>query len=223
MKASRPTSAWCSAMLIVTAFLAVSPSQAGETERRFFWQQANAAMCSARTKEDFLKAATVYHELSTAGAANGALYLNMGTALLQAGQYDVAISSLLRAERHMGSTPEIRRNLLLAIRGKTGDSSSSLPWYRVPFFWHFLPSTNFRLWTAIVSWLALWTGAIVFVVGQRQTGMRIIRVSAVVLVLAASSVWTSFHEERVASASEAAFFRERAALGTSTPQQGVIN
>jgi hypothetical protein len=184
----------------VALSIAGAAARADQTKLRFLWDQANSATASAKTKADFLRAAEIYGTLASAGACNGSLFHNMGTALLQADQYDAAIAAFLRAERHRGETPETRRNLLLAIRGKTRDTSASLPWYRVPLFWHFKFGVHARIDAALCAWVAVCAGIAFLILGRRRAGRRILAIAAPVLIIVVTSVWTSLHQEYSAGA-----------------------
>jgi len=163
-------------------------------EQRFLWKQANSQMASAHTRDDFAAAAATYRRLVVSGARNGPLFYNLGTALLRAGQYEEAVDALLRAERYVGSNPEITQNLLIALASEDKDAEVALPWYRFPLFWHYGLSANLRIAITAGAFalacilLALWQ------LGSR-TARQIMFVAWVVVALFGSSVITTFHQE----------------------------
>jgi len=118
-------------------------------------------MTTARHADDFLGAARAYRKLIERGVRNGPLYYNLGTALLEAGQYDGAVFFLTRAERYTGSTRETRRNLRLALARQTEEDTATLPWYRLFLFWHYRLSTTDRMGVTVLAVLMFCTaGAI---------------------------------------------------------------
>lgn len=144
--------------LLAFAFLALllSPLRADESSSRFLWDQANARMAAARAPADFLDAARTYNQLVADGVRNGPLFYNLGTALLLAGDGENAAAALRRAERYLGSTPEIRVNLRQALALQSGQPDADLPWDHVVFFWHYDEPLRVRAQIALYGWLLLW-------------------------------------------------------------------
>ena len=148
-------------LFILTALATcVAASGAGErAEHRFLWDEANARMLSARTPGDALQAAESYARLLDSGVRNGALFYNMGTALLLAGRDGDAIKLLLRAERYEGARPDARHNLRIAIARQEKHGIPGAHWPRILLFWHYqLPAERRGLAAAaafFVFWLAL--------------------------------------------------------------------
>ena len=141
--------------LVVVCTRAV-PLHADEASSRFLWEQANARMAAARTPEDFLETARTYNQLVSEGVRNGPLFFNLGTALLLAGDGENAAAALRRAERYLGSTPEIRVNLRQALALQSGQPDADLPWDHVVFFWHYDEPLRVRVLVALCGWLLLW-------------------------------------------------------------------
>jgi hypothetical protein len=124
----------------------------------FTWERANQAMAGAHTSEDFLGAARLYNELVRDGARSGPLFFNLGTALLMAGDARNAEAALVRAERALGATPEIRANLRLAIAARTGQPDAPLPPSRIFLAWHYHFSRGLRIWLLLAGWALFWCG-----------------------------------------------------------------
>jgi len=169
-------------------------------EGQFVWNEARSIMGSARTEEDFLRAAEKYTELARMGARSGPLFYNLGTALLLAGRHEAAYAALARAERYQGTTFEIRRNMLLAVAGAQETDRPVLPWYRVPLFWHFRLPMSDRWTIALILFNLAWI-ALAFRKGAlRHLAVPLLWISLVAFALFASSAATSLHAERKAEA-----------------------
>jgi hypothetical protein len=150
------------ALLLAALFLAGGVSARGdEISRAFLWDQANAGMAVARTRQDFLDATRVYDRLVRDGVRNGSLFFNLGTALLLAGDGNNAVAAFERAERYLGSTADVRVNLRLALAARAGQPDAELPWIRVACFWHFDHSMHARLMIALLGWSLFWLGLLV--------------------------------------------------------------
>ena len=146
-------------MLNICLFLFVAfahPLRADESSSRFLWDQANARMAAARTPADYLDSARTYNRLASEGVRNGPLFFNLGTALLLADDGENAAAALRRAERYLGSTPEIRINLRQALALQSGQPDADLPWDHVVFFWHYDEPLRVRAQIALYGWLLLW-------------------------------------------------------------------
>jgi hypothetical protein len=164
-------------------------------ERIFIWDEANAKMLTARTREQFLDAATSYRKLANAGVSNGALFYNLGTALLMAGELDEGREYLLRAERYMGSNWDIERNMLICAAGKDKNETISLPWYRFFLFWHYgLPVTT-RMNIAVYSFAGIWLLLILRRLGFRKITPPLLTMLLIALILFGSSTATTIHQE----------------------------
>jgi len=165
------------------------------TERVFMWNEANARMATARTPREFGAAADAYRRLAAAGGHSGVLFYNLGTACLKAEQHDQAVDALLRAERYMGTTPDIERNLILATARGKKDKTAALPWYRLVLFWHYgLPAAS-RVAVAATAFSGLWLALAFRLAGWRKPAGPLMALSLVALILFGSSAFTSLYEE----------------------------
>jgi len=164
-------------------------------EWRFIWNEANSRMAAARTEDDFHLAGEAYRKLLHAGVRNGPLFYNLGTALLKAERYDEAIAALLRAERYMGTTPDIRRNMLIALARRNKDETVALPWYRFPLFWHYGLAVSTRVNITVLAFAALWVSFVLRVLGFRRVFRRMMNLSLVAVIVFGSSAATSLHQE----------------------------
>ncbi len=135
---------------------AASIMRADEDSCRFLWEQANARTAAARTPEEYLDAAQAYQQLVREGVRNGTLFYNIGTTLLLAGDGENAVAALRRAERYLGSTPDIRINLRQALALQAGRPDTDLPWDRTILFWHYDEPVRVRALVAICGWLLIW-------------------------------------------------------------------
>ena len=189
-------------------------TQAGDSaEHRFLWDEANAKMLSARTPGDALLAAESYARLLDAGVRNGALFHNLGVALLLADRNAEAVDMFLRAERYEGEQPDIGRNLQIAIARQAKHGGSGKYWTRTILFWHYpLPAEQRGLIAAVaffMFWLAL-------TIRQRRPspGARIMAglALAIFLVFGMSFAVTLYQE---ATARNPSF--EPVKIGVSTP------
>ena len=176
--------------------LCASSASADNTlERQFIWDEANSQMSSARTQEEFLLAAETYQKLIDMGTSNGPLFYNLGTALLMAKRYDDAMNAFLRAERYMGSNWDIKHNMLIAAAGKERNETVSLPWYRIPMFWHFGMAASTRMIISICAFTALWLSLILRALGSRRLCRPLMILSLIVLAMFGSSVLATIHQE----------------------------
>jgi hypothetical protein len=146
--------------------LLASPLRADEASSSFLWEQANARMATARTAGEFLEAARTYNQLVSEGVRNGPLFFNLGTALLLTGDGENAVGALRRAERHLGSTPEIRVNLRQALALQSDQPDADLPWDHVVFFWHYDEPVRVRALIALCGWMLLWLSLLLRVLAR---------------------------------------------------------
>jgi hypothetical protein len=147
-------------LFVVVSFFA-RPLCAEYSTRQFLWEQANAQAASATKPEDYAKAAATYNRLQAEGVVTASLLMNLGSALVMAGESAKAVSAFSRAERYVGTTPEIRQGLLASISKQTGQKQKELPWIRTAFFWHFSLPCQMRTRIALVGWLFFWGGLLV--------------------------------------------------------------
>jgi len=166
-------------------------------EAAFLWEEANNSMFRARTPEDFQAAAEAYRGLAEAGVRNGYLFYNLGTAQALGQRYDDAVESLLRAERFMGSSPEIRRNMLLALEGKRGENGEGvdLAWYRPLLFWHYGLATRTRVTIALAAFAVFWALISLRVLGIRGDTARLAMIAVAVAIVFGSSAATSLQQD----------------------------
>ncbi len=184
---------WPAILLIAT----VHAADAGvpSLEQVFSWEEANTRMATARTEADFLLAARIYLRLVHAGVRNGSLFYNLGTALLKARRYEEAVSAFRRAERFMGSSPEIRRNLLLALAHEDKNAAEGLGWTRWVLFWHYGLGLRTRATVAAWAFCAFWVVLALRVVGVRRLTGTLLAVAAGLVVLFGSSAVGSWQQE----------------------------
>ncbi|MBM4149824.1 MAG: hypothetical protein FJ224_12405 [Lentisphaerae bacterium] len=168
--------------------------------RRFSWEEAQARMMSARTREDFDAAFEAYSRVAADGAGNGTLFYNAGSALLKAGRAGESIECLLRSERYSGSTPELRRNLALAAQALEEDGKPGLPWYRPLLFWHYGIPTRIRISIALAAFSGVWLAAALRRAGLPAAARTVRAASAVLLVVFGSSSLGTIHAESRAAA-----------------------
>jgi hypothetical protein len=167
-------------------------------EREFLWDEANSRMVSAQTRDDFLAASLIYRELADKGVKNGALFYNLGVALMQAGEHGQALEAFHRAERYTGSSEDIRRNLLICLAGEKQDEDVSLPWHRFLLFWHYGFSGSVRVAVAAGAFSMCWLALVAGSIGYRRFARPMLVLAFLVLVLFGSSAATTLHLERKA-------------------------
>jgi hypothetical protein len=182
--------------LCVSGFVAILPVHAGdEFSRRFVWDEARTRTETAQTPADFSRVADSYRRLLQAGSINGTVLYNLGTALLLAGQYEAAKVCLLRAERHLGTTPDIERNLRLAAAKGGPVEDAALAWYRAPLFWHFGMAASARIGVAALAFAAFWLAMTVRVCFRRAPIAPFVCLAVIVFVLFATSSGVSLYQE----------------------------
>jgi tetratricopeptide (TPR) repeat protein len=164
-------------------------------ENIFLWDEATTRMCGAATDGDFLQAAEAYRKLVHNGVRNGPLLYNLGVALLKARQYGDALAAFQRAERLEGSTPEIRRNMLLALAAGQNAERASLPWHRYLLFWHYGLDAPARLNLAVAGFAGVWLALILRSVGMRHLYRPLVILSLLLLVFYGSSIATTYIQE----------------------------
>lgn len=145
-------------LVLGISFLAISPVQAESSTRQFLWEQANAQASSASKPEEFAKAASTYERLCAEGVNTAPLLMNLGASYVMAGESSKAMATFLRAERYVGSTPEIKQGLLAALSKQSGQQRKELPWMRTALFWHYSLPCQMRVWIGLVAWTLFWGG-----------------------------------------------------------------
>jgi len=134
------------------------PLIADYSTRQFLWEQGNAQAAVANKPEEFKKAAKTYERLLADGVVTAPLLLNLGSTYIMAGEPSKAMTTFLRAERYVGSTPEIQQGLLAALAKQSGDQRKELPWIRTALFWHYSLPCQMRAWIALGAWTLFWLG-----------------------------------------------------------------
>lgn len=185
-------------LLAVLLAGAASARAMDASERAFIWNEGNARMAAADSPEAYRQTAQTYQKLVDAGVRNGPLFYNLGTALLQAGQYDRAIDALARAERFLGRQPDIRRNLSIAMDRKQKTAGIEWPWYRIPLFWHFDLSTATRTFITASAFTLFWLALILRRLGIKRATGAAATLALLAFVAFGSSVATSAHQEATA-------------------------
>lgn len=178
------------------------PLFAEYSTRQFLWEQANAQAASATRPEDYAKAAATYNRLLADGVVTAPVLMNLGSALVMAGETTKAMSVFSRAERYVGTTPEIRQGLLASLSKQSGQKQKELPWLRTAFFWHFSLPCQMRTRIALVGWMFFWGGLLVRLILRHrkihaleslsETGMFVGGVTT--LIFAASVITTVLQE-----------------------------
>ena len=164
-------------------------------------QKAATLLLRAAEKKDFAVAVETLARLIDNGAANATLFYNYGTALLMANQPGNALEALARAERYSGTTWGIRRNMRLARRTQAIDATTTtLPWQRIPLFWHYQLRATTRLTIAATAFSAIWLLA-VFSRGARRHEFLVLAtwLAIAVCLLFSASVLASAHAEHNAA------------------------
>lgn len=175
----------------------------------FRWNEANAAVAQASTPEMFGAAAERYAELASMDVRDGRLFYNQGTAWLMAGDFERARRCLLRAERHLGATRPVRRNLMMCEEAAGAGRSAPHAWRRVLFFWHYALGLQTRVDAAFVAFAFFCFALTLARLGYRRTGRRLRAAALALCVLfACSSACTLFQE------------RADAGRGAKTPADG---
>jgi len=148
-------------LLFVTASCSTHTLRAEYSTRQFLWEQANTQAASATKPEDYAKAAATYNRLVAEGVITSPLLMNLGSVQVLAGDTAKAVATFSRAERYVGTTPEIRQGLLAALSKQTGQQQKELPWIRSALFWHFSLPCQMRTRIALMGWLLFWGGLLI--------------------------------------------------------------
>jgi hypothetical protein len=184
----------CVGALALTA-AALSARAVDDEQRDFLWNQANSLAAAAHSPEEFKAAADVYDTLALQGVRNGALFFNQGTCRLMAREYARAVQAFLRSERYAGASPELARNLELALAAGGRTEAPAVPWYRVPLFWHYGLPCPLRATVAAGAFSALWLAAALALVGRRAAARTLAAWAATACVVFGTSVVASLQAE----------------------------
>lgn len=179
-----------SQMLFITVMFCSLLLRADDSTRQFIWEQANAQAASATKPEEYAKAAATYQRLLAEGVVTAPLLMNLGAVQVMAGEAAAAIGTFSKAERYVGTTPEIRQGLLAAFSKQSGEQLKELPWVRIALFWHYSLPCQMRTWVALVGWSLFWFGLFLHLLMRRyqlhalgsfsETGMFVGGVTALV-------------------------------------------
>lgn len=180
-------------------------AQADVAMQDFLWEQAHAQAACAVKPEDYAKAAATYQRLASDGVVSAALFMNLGSTWVMAGEGARAVAAFARAERYVGITPETRQGMLAALSKQTGRQQVDLPWSRTAFFWHFAFPCQVRAWAALTGWSLFWFGMFLWLLIRKrrvqgpwkslaETGMW---VGGLVTVVFGASVSVTFLQELV--------------------------
>lgn len=172
--------------------LVASPARADDATRAFLWDQANAQAATALKPDDYLKAANTYNRLVNDGVRNGALFANLGAALVLAGDGANAAAAFERAERYLGDTPETRQGLSAALALQTGRAQADLPWSRTAFFCHFAFPCQIRVLVALCGWCLFWLGVLCRILFKRRAAHSPARSLSETLMLTGGLIGTVF-------------------------------
>lgn len=190
--------------LLVLSLALSSVLNAGEPlSEDFESQRAMTVLLTASQPELFADAAGAFAELIDQGAANAGLFYNYGTALLMADEPAAALEALRRAERYSGTTWSIRRNMLLALRALNKEAPVSLPWYRIPLFWHYQLPASARMTVAATAFLILWLLGLLPAKRLREVIIPAKALAAVLFLLFTASVISSVYSEHLAALAHA--------------------
>jgi len=97
------------------------------------FQDAEETFATAKSPEDFLKAAAMHQAILDRGYVSGAVLYNQGNAFMQAGQRGRAIAAYRQAERYLGRDPFLEANLGYALGNPSATSRRPLIEYLL--FW----------------------------------------------------------------------------------------
>jgi len=108
-------------ILCLMALLAAGCSRSADLSASQKLQEAQALFSRAQSRDDFLRAASLYREVLDQGIVNGALLYNLGNAYMQADHRGLAIAAYRQAKRYLPRDPYLDANLKFAL----GDLQSS--------------------------------------------------------------------------------------------------
>jgi hypothetical protein len=141
-------------------------AQNGAAGGDFEWEEAQSLAARAGDPAAFKEAAQHYASLAEQGRRDGAVFYNLGTCLLLAGEPGPALNALVRAERYWGRPADLVHNMGLARAALNGGEPAVEPWNRTLLFFHFGLPLSARLRLAVAAFglagllLALFWGRI---------------------------------------------------------------
>lgn len=183
------------AILLLTTVANTASAQPTKN-MEFESQLATTQLLSAKKPAQFDNAANTLKRIIDSGIRNAPLFYNYGTALLMADKPQAALNAFIRAERYSGTTWELKRNMLIAI-GKMDDkiTDPTLPWYRIPLFWHYGISARKRLTVACAAFLVMWIALLLNKTRFIKSRRIIFSIAIVILIIFGTSTITTLYEE----------------------------
>ena len=97
------------------------------------FQEAEKVFGNAKTPDDYLKAAGIYQSIADSGVNSGAVYYNLGNAMMKAGHRGEAIAAYRKAIPYLADDPYLADNLRYA-RGE-GAAAPERPMIEHLLFW----------------------------------------------------------------------------------------
>lgn len=169
-----------------------------ETSRRF--QLAEEAFAAADSRDDFVRAASLYQEVLDKGFQSGSVFYNMGNAWMQAGQTGRAIAAYRMAERSLPRDQYLQANLNQALRHAGVQSAAGRSVLDYVFFWQNSVSYAEKAWLVTTLLATVLVLGLVAQFGWRSREIKRLNiVAAVVLLLAVISMardWSKFQLTR---------------------------
>lgn len=198
--------------IIVAILLSISTTQIEKrsTPDEYELRQANLLVNAAVSKKDFTAIATNYYTRFSYNFNSSkpipALLHNYATALTLAGHPQKAIDVIDYIETITGTTKELDNSRLFAMQSlqeqdslqieKDGIStileSPTLPWYRMPLFWHYQYSISERGNALCIIWTILWALLIIRLLPTNRKPVNIaIAIAFVAFIFVSSSYLAS--------------------------------
>lgn len=197
--------------IIAAILLAISTTQIEKrTPDEYELRQANLLVNAAVSKKDFTAIATNYYTRFSYNFNSSkpipALLHNYATALTLAGHPQKAIGVIDYIETITGTTKELDNSRLFAMQSlQEQDSlqteedgistileSPTLPWYRMPLFWHYQYSISERGNALCIIWTTLWALLIIRLFPTNRKPVNIaIAIAFVAFIFVSSSYLAS--------------------------------
>jgi hypothetical protein len=123
--------------VMLVSFLAIPFGLGGcnrvdlDTATKF--QEAEKVFGNAKTDDEYLKAAGIYQSIADGGVDSGAVYYNLGNAMMKAGHRAEAIAAYRKAVPYLADDPYLAANLRYA-RGE-GTVAEARPMIEHLLFW----------------------------------------------------------------------------------------
>jgi tetratricopeptide (TPR) repeat protein len=99
------------------------------------FEKAQVEFDKAKTKQDFLRVASMYDQIVRTGVHSGAVFYNQGNAYMRAGERGRAIACYRQAQRYWPRDPLVDANLRSALQGQAKTSFSHRPLIEYILFW----------------------------------------------------------------------------------------